>query len=183
MDAARRVTVSKFLSLHLRHAPQDLGLALEDGGWVDLDALMEGAAARGFPLTEEDVREVVRTSDKQRFSLDDATRRIRANQGHSVPVDLQLEAAIPPDALFHGTTARVLDAIRAEGLRRMARHHVHLSADEATARRVGARRGAAIVVVVDAAAMCTEGRVFFRATNGVWLVEEVPARFLRFPGG
>ncbi|GAA3500204.1 RNA 2'-phosphotransferase [Streptomyces prasinosporus] len=173
--------VSKYLAEHLRHQPESIGLTLDEGGWVEIDALIAAAAAHGFPFTREELDQVVAANDKRRFAVEGA--RIRASQGHSVTVDLGLPPATPPPCLYHGTVARNLDAIRAEGLRAMDRHDVHLSADRETATRVGARRGRPVVLSVDAAAMHRDGRVFRVSANGVWLTRAVPARYLRFPGG
>ncbi|MFC4949595.1 RNA 2'-phosphotransferase [Pseudonocardia sp. GCM10023141] len=173
MDDHARTRLSKRLSLHLRHAPEKIGLQLDAGGWVDVDVLL--AALGG--VTRADLDEVVRTSDKQRFVIEGP--RIRANQGHSVAVELDLPVAVPPEVLFHGTVARFLDAIRREGLRPMARHDVHLSATRDTAERVGARRGAPVVLVVDAAAMQADGHAFRVSANGVWLTAAVPPGYLR----
>lgn len=179
MNDKRRVHVSKYLSLHLRHQPERLGLTLEAGGWVEVEELLDACAHDNFPLTRDELNEVVATSDKKRFAFDDTHTRIRANQGHSVAVDLQLEPVAPPAALYHGTAGRFLDEIRRDGLKKMARHHVHLSPDVPTARKVGARHGAPVILEVDAAAMSRDGCVFFCSANGVWLVDEVPARYLR----
>ena len=121
---------------------------------------------------------VVRTSDKQRFAVDDSGRRIRANQGHSVPIDLALQPLRPPPVLYHGTVDRALESIFQQGLTSRGRHHVHLSADVATAAAVGARRGRPVVLIVDAAAMAADGIAFYRSANGVWLVEAVPSNYL-----
>jgi putative RNA 2'-phosphotransferase len=171
--------LSKFLSLYLRHQPEALGIVLEPGGWVEIDALLRGVSAAGMAITREELDEVVRTSDKQRFAIDETGTRIRANQGHSAEVDLQLEPAEPPAELFHGTPAGNLEIILREGLKKMARHHVHLSPDVATATKVGDRRGTAAILVIDAARMHAEGHAFFVSANGVWLVDSVPPRFLR----
>jgi putative RNA 2'-phosphotransferase len=181
MDPKRLVRVSKYLSKHLRHEPERLGLRLEPGGWVMVADLLAACAADGFPVGRDELDAVVAGSDKQRFAFDAAGERIRANQGHSAAVDLELQPVLPPATLYHGTHPAVLGAIRAEGLRKMARHHVHLSRDAATARAVGARRGRPVVLEVDAAAMHRDGFVFFRSANGVWLVDAVPPRFLREP--
>lgn len=178
MDAAERVRISKFLSLHLRHRPDRLGLQLEPGGWVAVDALLAACARKGVRISRAQLEEVVRTSDKQRFAFDAEGRKIRANQGHSVAVDLQLAPQAPPAVLYHGTGERAVAAILREGLRKMKRHHVHLSADVETARRVGARHGRPVVLRVDAAAMAAAGIAFFRSENGVWLVEHVPPGYL-----
>jgi putative RNA 2'-phosphotransferase len=178
MDHKQQVRISKFLSRILRHAPGDIGLTLEPGGWVFVEDLLDGAAAAGVVLTREQLDEIVASSDKSRFAFDDDGERIRANQGHSVAVDLQLEPTVPPDRLFHGTGAGAVDAILREGLHRMKRHHVHLSELEATARNVGSRHGKPVVLVVDAAAMHRAGMVFYRSANGVWLTDAVPAKYL-----
>ncbi|MFJ9644468.1 RNA 2'-phosphotransferase [Streptomyces sp. NPDC004244] len=179
MDDRRTVKVSKYVSKHLRHQPERIGLALDPHGWVEIDALLRAAAAHGFPITRAELDHVVAANDKQRFAVEGT--RIRANQGHTVPVDLDLPAAEPPAYLYHGTVAAALGAIRAEGLRPMARHHVHLSPDRETATRVGARRGRPIVLSVDAGAMHAAGHVFRVSANGVWLVDAVPPQFLRLP--
>jgi putative RNA 2'-phosphotransferase len=179
MDTRQLVKLSKFLSRHLRHAPEDLGLTLAEGGWVDVDALLAACQARGVDLDRAALEEVVRTSDKQRFAFDPSGRRIRANQGHSVAVDLQLEPATPPDMLYHGTAEPSVASILATGLQRQARHHVHLSLTAAVARDVGRRHGPPVILVVDAAGMARDGLSFYRSANGVWLTDEVPARYLR----
>lgn len=172
-------SASRFLSLVLRHRPDLIGLQLDAAGWVDIDALIRLSQAHR-PLTRELIEAVVATSDKQRFAISEDGRRIRANQGHSVAVDLGLDAISPPDRLFHGTAARFVENIRREGLSRRKRHHVHLSADIDTAMRVGARHGAPVVLVVRAAEMAAAGHAFGRSANGVWLTEAVPAAFIDF---
>jgi putative RNA 2'-phosphotransferase len=179
VDAKRQVRISKFLSLHLRHRPSDLGLTLEAGGWVPVADLLASAARAGFPITPDELAEVVRESDKQRFAFDDSGTKVRANQGHSAEVDLRLEPAQPPAVLYHGTADRFLDAILGDGLRKMNRHHVHLSADTATAAKVGSRHGPLVTLEVDAAGMYAAGHSFFRSANGVWLVDAVPPGYLR----
>jgi putative RNA 2'-phosphotransferase len=174
----RLVTVSKFLSKHLRHAPDALGLTLQPGGWVPVDDLLAASARAGFPIAYDELIECVETNDKQRFSFDDTGDLIRANQGHSVAVDLQLEETVPPEFLFHGTVERFLASILAEGLKKGKRHHVHLSHDTETARRVGARRGKPVILQVAAGTMHGAGIPFFRSANGVWLTDAVPAIYL-----
>ncbi|WP_079177615.1 RNA 2'-phosphotransferase [Streptomyces mangrovisoli] len=180
-DERRTVKVSKYLSKHLRHQPERIGLTLDPAGWVEIDTLLAATAAHGFRITRAELDHVVAANDKQRFAVDGT--RIRASQGHSVEVDLGLPAAVPPPYLYHGTVARNLDAIRAEGLRPMNRHDVHLSADRETATRVGSRRGRPVVLAVDAGAMHRDGHVFQVSANGVWLTPSVPTRYLRFPAG
>ena len=173
---------SRLLSLVLRHAPGRFGVTLDRGGWLDVEVLLAALAHHGKAIPSDQLTRVVRTSDKQRFALDASTNRIRANQGHSVQVDLGLAVSTPPDRLFHGTPRRNLGAILTDGLRPGRRHAVHLSADVETARRVGARRGDAVVLVIDAGAMHAEGHEFTVSDNGVWLVATVPPRYLRNPG-
>ena len=175
MDVRR---VSKRLSYVLRHAPDSVGLTLDTAGWVPVDELLAALAERGPRLTRDQLAHVVASNDKQRFAFDESGTRIRASQGHSVPVDLGYSRATPPDVLFHGTPTRNLHAILAQGLHPGRRHAVHLSADVATASAVGARRGAHVVLRVDAAAMAAAGSTFTRSANGVWLVDDVPARYL-----
>lgn len=179
MNEKRKVHVSKFLSRTLRHAPEDLGLTLEPGGWVPVADLLDAAGRAGVRITPEELAEVVRSSDKQRFAFDETGTKIRANQGHSVEVDLQLSPAEPPAQLFHGTADRNLTAILKDGLLKMARRHVHLSPDTATALKVGSRHGRAVILVIEAAKMRGDGHVFFVSANGVWLVEHVPPQYLR----
>ncbi|MFI8101586.1 RNA 2'-phosphotransferase [Streptomyces sp. NPDC086023] len=179
MDERRTVKVSKYVSKHLRHQPERIGLVLDTQGWVEIDDLLAAAAAHGFAFSRAELDHVVATNDKRRFAVEGS--RIRANQGHTVTVDLGLPEAEPPAYLYHGTVPAVITAIRAEGLRPMRRHHVHLSADRETATRVGARRGRPVVLSVDAAAMRGAGHVFRISENGVWLVDAVPPEFIRFP--
>ncbi|BDP40524.1 putative RNA 2'-phosphotransferase [Deinococcus aetherius] len=167
--------VSRRLSYLLRHAPGDLGVTLEPGGWAPVQAVL-----RHLRVPREQLERVVATNNKRRFTLEGG--RIRANQGHSVPVDLDLSPAVPPALLYHGTHPGALPAIRREGLRRMSRHHVHLSPDPETARRVGARRGKPVVLTTRAGDMHAAGHVFYLSENGVWLVEVVPPEYLEFPG-
>jgi putative RNA 2'-phosphotransferase len=141
--------------------------------------LLAACRQHGVPLTRAELDEVVRRNDKQRFAFDETRTRIRANQGHSVPIDLGLEPVPPPPILFHGTSARFVPSILDDGLLKMRRHHVHLSPDRETARRVGARHGPPAIFQVGAAAMAAEGVPFYRSANGVWLVGHVPPRFLR----
>jgi putative RNA 2'-phosphotransferase len=175
----RTVAVSKRLSFVLRHRPDRIGVTLDEAGWVDVETLLTALAEHGRPLTRAELERVVADNDKQRFTIDAATDRIRANQGHSVPVELGYVAVEPPPLLYHGTPARNVSVILQEGLKPGDRHDVHLSPDVQTARRVGARRGQAVVLVVDAGALARDGARFARSANGVWLVAHVPSRYLR----
>ena len=178
MDGRRLVKVSKYLSRHLRHQPERLGITLEPGGWVAVDTLLRACADRGFALSRDELDEVVARNDKRRFSFDATGARIRANQGHSVDVDLGLEPAAPPEKLFHGTSTGSVESIMRSGLARRGRHHVHLSSDLPTAERVGARHGRAVVLEVAAGRMAADGREFYVTDNGVWLTLEVPPDYL-----
>lgn len=178
MEPKRLVKISKYLSKHLRHAPERLGLTLEKGGWVTVDALLAACHKNGFAISRAELDEVVAGNDKQRFSLDEGGLRIRANQGHSVEVDLELEPAEPPVVLYHGTGAQNEEAIQQRGLLKMRRHHVHLSSDTETAIKVGARHGTPIVFAVDTTRMQQDGFAFFVSANGVWLVDAVPPAYL-----
>lgn len=169
---------SKFLSYVLRHKPEAIGLELDAKGWVSLPDLIQRAASE-IELSQALIERVVATSDKQRFALSEDGARIRANQGHSVKVDLELRPETPPAVLYHGTATRFLSSIRKEGLRPGQRHHVHLSATVETAIAVGQRHGKPIVLEVAAREMAAQGHVFFRSDNGVWLTDKVPPSFLR----
>ena len=175
MDVVR---TSKRLSYVLRHRPVSIGITLDDAGWVDVDVLLAALAAHGPEVTRAELDHVVATNDKRRFAFDRTGTRIRASQGHSVAVELGYAPETPPPVLFHGTVEAALAGILAEGLRPGRRHAVHLSADVATARTVGARRGRPVVLRVDAAALADAGTVFTRSANGVWLVPAVPPGFL-----
>jgi putative RNA 2'-phosphotransferase len=175
------VSTSKFLSLVLRHKPETIGIQLDAEGFVAVDELLAAARQYGKAITPETLKEVVATNDKKRFAFSPDGLRIRANQGHSVEVDLGLEPVEPPELLYHGTVDRFLDSIRKQGLLRGDRHHVHLSADRETAARVGQRRGRPVVLVVESGRMHREGREFFRSENGVWLTDGVRPDYLRFP--
>ncbi|HEY0254769.1 MAG TPA: RNA 2'-phosphotransferase [Kofleriaceae bacterium] len=172
---------SKFLSLVLRHEPEAIGITLDKNGWTPVDALLAAFANHGQPMTREELEELVATSDKKRFALSDDGAQIRANQGHSVEVELELAPIAPPARLFHGTVDKFLASIRATGLVKGERHHVHLSADLETATKVGGRRGKPVILTVRAQEMAAAGHVFFRSENGVWLTDHVPPEFLAFP--
>ncbi len=178
VDERRRVKISKYLAKHLRHQPERLGLTLQPGGWVSVDELLRACRDAGFALSRADLDEVVATNDKQRFAFDETGTLIRANQGHSIDVDLGLEPVEPPAQLYHGTGAGSVNAILREGLTAMHRHHVHLSPDPETARRVGARHGRPVVLVVDAAQMHSDDHTFYRTQNNVWLTATVPPHYL-----
>ena len=175
------VKISKYLSFVLRHQPDAIGLVLDAHGWADVDELIAKAAAAGTALDRDGIAAAVATNDKQRFALSPDGARIRANQGHSVAVDLALAPQTPPDVLYHGTATRFVASIREQGLIAGQRRHVHLSADRETAVKVGARHGTPVVLDVDARAMHAAGFTFWRADNGVWLTDAVAPPYLMIP--
>ncbi|AEV36628.1 Phosphotransferase KptA/Tpt1 [Pseudovibrio sp. FO-BEG1] len=169
--------ISKFLSFVLRHKPQEIGLQLDPEGWASVAELIEKARPQ-VDLTPEVIEQIVIESDKQRFKLSDGKTRIRANQGHSVQVDLKLKPVAPPATLYHGTAERNWSAISEQGLKPQARHHVHLSQDTETATKVGQRHGKPIVLTINAEQMHQKGIEFFLSDNGVWLTEAVLPEFI-----
>lgn len=169
---------SKFLSLLLRHEPERIGIELDAAGWTDVDKLLDALHAHGVELTRAELDDIVASSDKQRFALSADGTKIRANQGHSVQVELGLPTLAPPDVLYHGTVDAALSGIRAQGLVKGQRHHVHLSADIETAKKVGGRRGKPVVLAIKAGEMHRAGHAFYRSENGVWLVDHVPVQFI-----
>jgi len=172
------VSISKFLSLVLRHKPELIGLQLDRHGWADISSLIHAANQNGRSLDLELLIRVVHENDKQRFAISEDGMRIRASQGHSLGVDLLLEPRTPPELLYHGTIEQFLPSIRERGLLAGARQHVHLSADVHTAEVVGRRRGEPVILVIAAAEMHREGNVFYLSQNGVWLVKHVPSSFI-----
>lgn len=174
------VNKSRQLARVLRHKPALWGVKLDREGWCQVEDLLAGAVSHGQDFSAEELLEIVETNDKGRFTLSPDGLRIRAAQGHSVPVDLKLRTAVPPPVLYHGTVRKLLPAIRREGLRPMKRHAVHLSETKEAATAVGGRRGVAVVLIVDSYAMNRDGLRFQQAENGVWLVDAVPIRYLNF---
>lgn len=180
MDS-RLVGISKFLSLVLRHKPETIGLTPDANGWVEVDELIEKARQHRRALTRPLLEEVVATNDKKRFAFSEDGTKIRANQGHSVTVDLQLKPQTPPEFLFHGTATRFVASIREQGLMPQSRQHVHLSVDEETAVKVGQRHGKPVILRVLSGAMHRNGSEFFVSENGVWLSAGIPPDFLEIP--
>ncbi len=178
---SQMVRYSKFLSLVLRHQPGKIGLTLDTQGWADIDELIAKANQHGVALTRSLLQQVVEQNDKQRFAFNAAGTRLRANQGHSLNIDLGLVAIAPPEMLYHGTAQRFLSSIRQQGLLPRKRDYVHLSPDEATAYRVGKRHGEAVMLIVKAGSMHAAGSEFYLALNGVWLTRCVPREYLIFP--
>lgn len=170
---------SKLLSLVLRHNPGRIGIHLDAQGWVSVAELLTQLAKHQQPLTLAELEYIIDTNAKQRFKFSDDRRRIRASQGHSVEVELGYAPVAPPELLYHGTAVQHQENIVREGLRKMSRHHVHLSADLATARTVGQRHGRLVLFEVAAGALHRAGHAFYQADNGVWLTDEVPPEYLK----
>jgi putative RNA 2'-phosphotransferase len=175
------ISISKLLSLVLRHRPDKIGITLDSAGWTDIELLLRCLDDHGTQLTRDRLLAIVASSDKQRFAISEDGARIRANQGHSLEVELGVPPGEPPEMLYHGTAVRFLDRIRAEGLRRGARQYVHLSVSEEIARRVGERHGQAVVLKVNARSFHAAGGAFYLSENQVWLIDQVPAVYLQFP--
>jgi len=175
------IHTSKLLSLVLRHKPEALGLTLNDAGWTNISDLIDAASAGGEKLDLDLLLRVVHENDKQRFAISSDGEMIRANQGHSVNVDLKLAPTPPPAQLFHGTIERFLRGIRETGLVSGDRQHVHLSADVKTAEIVGRRRGRPVILVIDSKQMTNDAIDFYLSQNGVWLTDHVPVNYIKFP--
>lgn len=172
--------LSKFLSLILRHQPDVIGITLDAQGWVDIDILLDALHKDGKAINRTILDKVVAENNKKRFAFDETGTRIRANQGHSIEVDLALPASEPPAILYHGTAEKTLVAIRQEGLTKQARQHVHLSTNTDTAMQVGGRHGKPCVLKIQAGKMQAAGYLFYIADNGVWLTDYVPVAFIDF---
>jgi putative RNA 2'-phosphotransferase len=173
------VKKGRFLSLILRHKPEVIGLTLDEHGWVEIDSLLTATHNHNRVLTRAELDEIVATNNKKRFAISDNGKRIRARQGHSLDVDLQLKPRTPPPVLYHGTAVRFLPSIREKGLQKMNRQHVHLSATEETAHQVGSRHGKPAILLVKANEMHADEYAFFLSENGVWLTDHVPNRYLK----
>jgi len=173
--------ISKSLSKVLRHQPERIGVVLDEAGWANVEQMLGAFAKKGRVISREVLNEVVEKNDKQRFSFSADGTRIRANQGHSIDVDLGYELATPPGILYHGTPQQFVEAIRNEGLKKMNRHHVHLHIDVETSTAVGQRRGKPVLLEVRALEMYQAGYEFFVTPNDVWLTDCVPPEYIDFP--
>ena len=182
MDKNREKKISKALSYWLRHKPEDIGIEIGEDGWVDIKTLMEKASNK-LVFDFNELKEVVKNNDKQRFSISEDLCNIRANQGHSVEVKIEYKEVTPPQILFHGAPVGVIDQIMKEGLSKMNRHHVHLSPDTETAAKVGSRRGKFEILQVEAMAMRADGYKIYISDNGVYLVDKVPVKYIKRENG
>lgn len=165
---------SKFLSLVLRHKPEEIGITLDKHGWADVKDIL-----RGVGLTSEELKHIVDTDEKMRYSFNEDGTKIRANQGHSVNVDVELTEMVPPNTLYHGTAIKFINSIMEYGLIKGSRQYVHLSKDVKTAIKVGKRHGDPVVLMVDCAAMAEDGYKFYLSANGVWLTNSVPVKYIK----
>lgn len=172
------VKISKFLSLVLRHQPELINLNMDEQGWVSVPELIEKCAQKGVQFTFDDLKYVVDNNDKKRFKFNEDFTKIRASQGHSIKVDLGLVLKYPPEFLYHGTGEKSVNSIKINGLKKMNRQHVHLSKDKETATKVGQRHGSPFIFTIKSGAMSRDGFKFFLSDNGVWLTDNVPAKYL-----
>ena len=178
MNEKEKKRISKFLSLVLRHQPEQIGLRLDKQGWAEVDALLLKSGAHGIPFDLDMLKEIVETNDKKRFAFSADYGKIRASQGHSIEVDLGYVSQEPPETLFHGTAEKSVESIRRDGLDKRSRQHVHLSQDFETAVKVGQRHGVPFVFRVRAKEIFDLGFEFYISQNGVWLTDKVPKEFL-----
>tara|TARA_R110002050_G_scaffold34397_8_gene86866 strand:+ start:31259 stop:31936 length:678 start_codon:yes stop_codon:yes gene_type:complete len=171
--------ISKLLSLVLRHKPHILNLKMDDKGWVNVDELLINIyEIKGITLLYDELIEIVESNDKKRFTFNNNKSAIRANQGHSINVDLDMEELVPPSILYHGTVEKYLKDIKSMGLKKMNRQHVHLSSDIGTAKNVGSRRGKPIILEVNTTKMIEDGCKFYKSKNGVWLTDYVDSKYI-----
>ena len=172
---------SKYISLILRHKPEVIGITLDEHGWAEVDALIAGVS-KTHPLDMNILERIVAEDEKQRYSFNEDHTLIRANQGHSIHVDVELKEVIPPDILYHGTGEKYTASIDVQGLIPKSRLYVHLSGDKETAHKVGQRHGRPVIYEVKSGEMHKDGFVFYRSVNGVWLTKSVPAKYLERVG-
>lgn len=173
------MVTSRFLCTILRHKPENIGLELDKQGYVLVKDLLRQLKANKLETTFEELETLVRENNKKRFSFSKDKTKIRACQGHSIPVDLSLEAVEPPDLLYHGTVYKFIKSILKGGLEKMSRQYVHLSKDTETAKSVGSRRGTPVILNIDAKSMYEDGYNFYCSENGVWLTDHVPAKYIK----
>lgn len=177
MNRKEKTAVSKYMALILRHHPEAIGITLDAHGWADVNDLIEGIRKR-YPLDFDILQEIVGEDEKQRYAFNEDRTKIRASQGHSIPVDADLSEEEPPAVLYHGTADRFVCSIKKEGLKPQSRLYVHLSEDEETAKKTGRRHGRPAVFIIDCASMRNDGHVFYRSANGIWLIRHVPPQYL-----
>jgi len=173
------IKISKFLSLILRHKPESIGVSMSPHGWVNINELIQAAEKHRIYLNKKIIDQVIKENEKQRFTYSTDGESIRANQGHSINIELELKPSKPPKILYHGTASRFMENIRKKGLLKMNRQHVHLSLLKKTAYDVGKRHGKPIILIIDAQIMTKDGYDFYLSKNGVWLTEHVAPQYLQ----
>lgn len=178
MDKETLKNKSRFLSLILRHKPETINLQLDNEGWLNVNELIEKSNKHGELLDFGMLEYIVNNSDKQRFTFNDDKSKIRANQGHSIEVELDLQEKIPPTILYHGTVDKFVDSIKSSGIEKRSRNHVHLSADTETAIKVGSRKGTPVILTVNSGQMYEDGYKFYQSKNDVWLIDFVPKEYI-----
>ncbi|MEZ5017702.1 MAG: RNA 2'-phosphotransferase [Flavipsychrobacter sp.] len=174
-----KVKLSKFLSLVLRHQPEKIGIELDQNGWVEVEELINKLNEADVLMNIDTLKHVVASSEKKRFAFDSTLKKIRANQGHSVNIDLDYKPSVPPNVLYHGTAEKSLEQIFESGLHKMSRHHVHLSSDTLTALKVGQRHGKPSILVINSLEMHNDGIPFLISDNGVWLTDYVAPKYIK----
>ncbi len=179
MKTKKNIQKSKFLSLILRHKPEEINITLDQNGWADLDELIQKSKKKGIQLDRDEIQKIVKENNKNRFSISEDGKRIRANQGHSIPVDVQLKEQIPVGPLYHGTANRFVESIMAQGIKSQNRLHVHLSDSLEVAEMVGKRHGKVVILQLNTAQMIEDGVVFYRSENGVWLTNFVDKKYIQ----
>ena len=172
--------LSKFISLILRHKPEEIGITLDEHGWAKVEDLINGINKSGRHIDMNVLEEIVKTDSKQRYSFNEDKTKIRANQGHSIQVDLELKKLAPPNILYHGTATKSLEGIKSQGIKSMSRQYVHLSKDFETAKQVGSRHGKPVILIIDAKRMYEDGIKFYLSENGVWLTEYVDPKYILY---
>ncbi len=173
------IKISKFLSLILRHKPESIGVSMSPHGWVKINELIQAAEKHRIYFNKKLIDQVIKEDNKQRFTYSTDGESIRANQGHSINIELELKPSKPPKILYHGTASRFMENIRKKGLLKMNRQHVHLSLLKKTAYDVGKRHGKPIILIIDANRMTKDGYDFYLSKNGVWLTEHVAPQYLQ----
>ena len=172
------IKISRFISLILRHKPETIGITLDEHGWANVEELIAGVNKK-YPIDMQILEKIVNDDDKNRYSFNGDKTMIRANQGHSIPVDVELKKLNPPDILYHGTGEKYVESIERQGLIRKNRLYVHLSNDIEIAKKVGKRHGKPVIYEIDCKKMIEDGIEFFKSENNVWLVESVPVKYLK----
>lgn len=180
MNEQYKKRISKYLSLVLRHKPEIIGLNLDENGWADLEELQEKCAKQNQNFTREELDEIVDTNDKKRFIFNEDKTKIRANQGHSINIDLALKPQLPPEFLYHGTAQANVDSILENGIEKRNRQHVHLSSDKDTAAKVGMRHGKPVILKVNTGKMSDDGIAFYLSENNVWLTDFVDSQYIEY---